>query len=133
MHRTMPAATAAESKERIQSALGAFASQPLPVAARALFGVLGYISSRDERVLPIASPEAFLDWLEAGGRLARLSSGEQEEFRASLTRLHFLFQLTDAEMKAALNQTVQTQLFDSGVTVDRTRMESYLVFAAEQG
>ncbi|MDS4021954.1 MAG: Eco57I restriction-modification methylase domain-containing protein [Candidatus Competibacter sp.] len=127
----MPAATAAESKERIQSALGAFASQPLPVAARALFGVLGYFSSRDERVLPITSPEAFLNWLEAGGRLAALSAGEQEEFRASLTRLHFLFQLTDAEMKAALGQAVQTQLFDSGVTVDGSRMESYLVFAAE--
>ncbi len=127
----MPAATAAESKERIQSALGAFASQPLPVAARALFGVLGYVSSRDERVLPIASPEAFLNWLEAGGRLERLSAGEQAEFRASLTRLHFLFQLTDVEMRAALGQAVQTQLFDSGVTVDGARMESYLVFAAE--
>ncbi len=127
----MSAATAAESKERIQSALGAFATQPLPVAARALFGVLGYVSSRDERVLPIASPEAFLDWLEVGGRLARLSAGEQVEFRASLSRLHFLFQLTDAEIKAALSQAVQNQLFDSGVTVDGARMESYLVFAAE--
>lgn len=127
----MPATTVAASKERIQSALGAFASQPLPVAARALFGVLGYISSRDERVLPITSPEAFLNWLEAGGQLERLSSGEQEELRASLTRLHFLFQLTDAEIKAALGQAVQTQLFDSGVTVDGARMESYLVFAAE--
>lgn len=127
----MPATAAAESKERIQSTLGTFAGQPLPVAARALFGVLGYVSSRDERVLPIVSPEAFLGWLEAGGRLERLSSGEQEEFRASLTRLHFLFQLTDAEMKAALGQAVQTQLFDSGATVDGSRMESYLVFAAE--
>lgn len=102
----MPAVTAAESKERIQSALGAFASQPLPVAARALFGVLGYVSSRDERVLPIASPEAFLGWLETGGRLAVLSAGEQEEFRARLAGLHFLFQLTDTEIRTALGQAI---------------------------
>ena len=131
MKAPMPTATAAASKERIQSALGAFASQPLPVAARALFGVLGYVSSRDERVLPITSPEGFLNWLETGGRLAALLAGEQEELRASLSRLHFLFQLTDAEIKAALGQAVQTQLFDSGLTVDGSRMESYLVFAAE--
>ena len=117
-------------KEGIQSALADFTNKPLPVAARELFAVLGYTSQRDERILQINTVAQFLEWLDSGHRLSALSDKDQAALEAACARLYFLFQLTDAEIKAAIG-TAQGGLFGSDMAVDGSRIESYLVFTVE--
>ena len=126
----MPPSSSIEIKEQIQTSLAAFDSQSLPQAARALFATLGYNSQRDERVLKIASPADFIGWVKSANPASMLSEKDQHELTAGCNTLHFLFQLTDVEVGAALGQG-QADLFDSHTTVDGSRYESYLFFTAE--
>jgi adenine-specific DNA-methyltransferase len=126
----MPPSLPIELKEQIQTALAAFATKPLPQAARALFDTLGYNSQRDERVLKIATPADFIGWVKSANPANTLSDKDQQELITSFKNLNFLFQLTDVEVGAALGQG-QTDLFDSHTAVDGSRIESYLFFAAE--
>ena len=126
----MPPSSYIEIKEQIQTSLAAFSSQPLQQAARALFDTLGYNSQRDERVLKIASPADFIGWLKSANLSNAPSEKEQQELTDSCNSLHFLFQLTDVEVGAALGQG-QADLFDSHTTVDGSRYESYLFFTAD--
>ncbi|SPD74781.1 conserved hypothetical protein [uncultured Desulfobacterium sp.] len=116
-------------KKNIQSAINDFAGLPLPIAARNLLRVLGYASQRDENILNIVTPDDFLKWLEGANQDKALSARDQDELQGHLEKLHFIFQITEAEIKAALGP-VQANLFDSGTTVEGSRMESYLFFAA---
>lgn len=117
-------------KVSIQAALGNFAALPLPAATRNLFSVLGYTSPRNESILRIATVDDFFRWLAGAGKLDLLSAKDQNDLRAGMPALHFLFQLTDDEIKAAIGPA-QASLFDSGTAVDGSQMHSYLVFAAE--
>lgn len=126
----MAASTTLELKERIQTALSGFSTKSLPIASRDLFDVLGYRSQRDERILRITNAEKYFFWLEGAHRLDVLSTKDQAELRTSLVNLNFLFQITDAEVQATLGHA-QGDLFDSSTAVDGSRIESYLVFAAE--
>ena len=125
----MPPANALDLKINIQSALHDFAETPLSLAARNFFRVLGYTSQRDENVLHIATPNDFLQWLKSANLNNILSEKDGVELKNHLEKLHFIIQVTDTEIKAALGP-VQGNLFDSGTTLDGSRMESYLFFAA---
>ena len=100
-----------------------------PVAARNLFGVLGYSSQRDEKILKITTPDDFLQWLESANQGKALFDKDRNDLQNHLEKLPFIFQITDAEIKAALGP-VQGDLFDSRKTVDGSHKESYLFFAA---
>ncbi len=117
-------------KVSIQAALGNFATLPLLAATRNLFSVLGYTSPRNESILRIATVDDFLGWLAGAGKQGLLSAKDQNDLRSGLPSLHFLFQLTDDEIKAAIGPA-QASLFDSGTAVDGLQMHSYLVFAAQ--
>ena len=119
-----------ELKGSIQAALGNFASLPIPAATRNLFSILGYTSPRDESILRISTVDDFLGWLAGAGKLDLLSAKDQNDLHTALPGLHFLFQLTDDEIKAAIGPA-QASLFDSGTTVDGSRIHSYLIFAAQ--
>lgn len=123
------AAPTQELKERIQTALSGFTTNTLPIASRDLFDALGYRSQRDERILRITTADEYFFWLESAHRQDVLSTKDQAELRNSLAGLNFLFQITDAEVQATLGH--QGDLFDSSSAVDGSRIESYLVFAAE--
>ena len=105
-------------RTQIQTALADFESYPLKEAAVRFFNTLGYAS---ERSLDISSVQEFC---EAWDKDKNLTDREREQLN-QLDTLHFLFQLTDAEL------TSQSDLFDSATTVDGTRMHSYLFFSAE--
>ncbi|MCK9418284.1 MAG: Eco57I restriction-modification methylase domain-containing protein [Nitrospirae bacterium] len=117
-----------EIREKIKSALVDFDTKPLNTAARALFDVLGYNSQRDERVLKISSNDDFLHWLNASGIGGKLTDKDRSELFSSVKSLHFLFQLTDADIREKIGP-VQGSLFDSSTAVDRAKIESYLFFA----
>jgi adenine-specific DNA-methyltransferase len=118
-----------DTKKKIQSIINEFSEMPFPVVARNLFGVLGYASQRDEKILKIATPEDFLQWLESAHQLEKLSDKDRLDLHNNLEKLYFIFQITDTEIKAALGP-IQGNLFDSGPAIDSSPMKSYLVFAA---
>lgn len=126
----MPPSTAIELKEQIQTALAAFAAEPLPQAARALFDTLGYNSQRDERVLKIATPADFIGWVKSANPAHPLTEKDNQELTSGCKSLHFLYQLTDMEVGSALGLS-QADLFESSTAVDGARIESYLVFVVE--
>ncbi|MBT0651546.1 Eco57I restriction-modification methylase domain-containing protein [Geomobilimonas luticola] len=126
----MPPSTAIELKEQIQTALAAFAAEPLPQAARTLFDTLGYNSQRDERVLKIATPADFIGWVKSANPTHPLTEKDHQELTNGCKSLHFLYQLTDMEVGSALGLS-QGDLFDSSTAVDGARIESYLVFVVE--
>lgn len=123
--------SAQDIRGKIRSALGDFCTKPIIAAARALFDVLGYNSERDDRVLKIGSTDDFFSWLEASGLHGKLSDKDRNELALSVSGLHFLFQLTDADIKAALGP-VQGSFFDSSTAVDGSKIESYLFFVIDQ-
>jgi adenine-specific DNA-methyltransferase len=125
----MPSANALDLKINIQSALHDFAETPLSLAARNFFRVLGYTSQRDENVLHIATPNDFLQWLKSANLNNILSEKDGVELKNHLKTLHFIIQVTDSEIKAALGP-VQGNLFDSGSAIDGSPMKSFLFFAA---
>jgi len=110
--------TTTDRREDIVAVLSGFESRSLPDAARDFFATLGYQS---DRRLPIATVQQFCEQLDPNGRL----TPRAQETLGRLQSLHFLFQLTDAELSA------QAELFDSIDAVDNARMHSYLFFAAE--
>lgn len=114
----MPPAAPADLRLAIEQSLAAFASRPLPEAARALFGTLGYVS---KRTVPLSGVHAFLARFDPKGTLPL----RDHEALSALTNLHFLFQLTDAELSS------QSDLFTDATAVEGTRIQSYLFFAAE--
>lgn len=107
-----------DQRSAIASALGAFTDRPFPEAAANLFNALGYAS---ERRLPISTVSQFLDSLDPN---AKLTAREREGLQ-SLGSLHFLFQLTDAEL------TAQLDLFDDRSAVETAQIQSYVFLAAE--
>ena len=110
------------TKDAIQGALKAFASQPLAAAATALFESLGY---RSEKHLPLKpnTPENFLKTFADGRSL----SADQAQL-ADWQSVDFLFQLSDEEVRAAAGGTQQL-MFDSAGKYNGAAMESYLFFA----
>jgi type I restriction-modification system DNA methylase subunit len=110
--------TRTDQRENIVSVLKGFASQPLANAARALFATLGYAS---ERRIAVATPQQFCEELDPQNRL----TDRERETLDRLTSLHFLFQLTDAEL------TSHGDLFDNPSAVQTTQIHSYVFFAAE--
>jgi adenine-specific DNA-methyltransferase len=119
-----------EIRKKIRAALVDFGETPLNTAARALFDVLGYNSQRDERVLKITSNDDFLHWLNASGIGSKLTDKDRSELSSSVKSLHFLFQLTDADIKEKFGP-VQGSFFDSSTVVDGAKIESYLFFAVD--
>lgn len=109
---------AADPRPSIQQALITFSSRPLPEAAAALYATLGYTS---DRTLRLNSVKQFR---EAFDQQDTLTAKERASLDR-LTSLHFLFQLTDAELSN------QSDLFSDPGTVDGTRIHSYLFLAAE--
>jgi len=107
-----------DQRENIVTALKGFSGLPLPDAARALFATLGYAS---ERRIAVATPQQFCEELDPQGRL----TSRERETLDRLTSLHFLFQLTDAEL------TSHGDLFDNPSAVQTTQIHSYVFFAAE--
>ena len=105
-------------RQPIQTALQAFSSQPVRQAALSLLGALGY---RSDRTLPITTPQQFCEQLDPQNRL---TAGQRESLD-TLTSLQLLFQLTDAEL------TFQPEFLDEPNAVQKTKIESYLFFAAE--
>ncbi len=126
----MAANATQEIREKIRSALVDFGTKPLNTAARALFDALGYNSQRDERVLKILSKDDFLQWLNASGLDGKLTDKDRSELALSVKSLHFLFQLTDADIREKIGP-VQGSLFDSSTAVDGAKIESYLFFAID--
>ena len=84
-----------------------FETYPLPEAATRLYATLGY---RSDRTIPIASVAEFCrEWDQD-----HILTPRERETLGQLTSLHFLFQLTDAEL------TLQRDLLDNGTGVDAT-------------
>jgi adenine-specific DNA-methyltransferase len=100
------------------ASLAAFGSQPLTAAACRLFATLGYQSKRTMR---IASVKQFCEHWDTDGTL----TAKERTSLNRLSALHFLFQLTDAELGT------QTDLFTDASVVDGTRIHSYLFLAVE--
>lgn len=113
----MPAARI-DRRPFIETALFDFARYPLADAARRLFAALGYESKRH---LPLSTVAQFRKQFDQQGTLTERERATLEP----LTSLHFLFQLTDAEL------TTQNELFGDSSSVDGSRIHSYLFFAAE--
>jgi hypothetical protein len=109
----------ADLRQAIADALAAFATQPLPAAARTLLRTLGYASGR---TLPITTPRQFRDQLDPANKL----TDRDREALDRCTALHLLFQFTGAELQAQ-----GADLFEDANAVQTTRIESYLFFAAE--
>ena len=126
----MDAQRSRQLKEGIQTTLADFTRNPLPLAARKLFTVLGYTSERDERTLRITDVDEFFAWLDSGHRLSILSDKDKKALISACEDLTFLLQLTDEEIGAIIG-AAQSGLFGSDTTVDGSRIESYLVFAVE--
>ena len=102
--------------------LRAFASEPLEQAALGFWEALGYHS---ERRIPLAgnTPAAFLENLDAQGNF-RKDRACFDEWRS----VAFLFQLTDAEIRAT---DAQLGLFHSEGRWDETIIDSYLFLTLE--
>jgi adenine-specific DNA-methyltransferase len=110
--------TRTDLRQPIVAALRDFDAYSFPEAATRLFATLGY---KSDRTIPIASVADFCRAFDQDSIL----TGRERESLDQLTSLHFLFQLTDAEL------TLQRDLLDQGHAVDSTRIHSYLFFAAE--
>lgn len=107
-----------DQREAIAASLKAFDSQPLSISAQAFFSAMGY---RSDRRIPITTSRQFQEQLDPHGRL---TVGELAAL-GQLKSLHFLFQLTDAEL------VLHGDMFDDAKAVQETKIESYLFFAAE--
>jgi adenine-specific DNA-methyltransferase len=107
-----------DQREAIAAALQALDSQPLGIVAPKFFSSMGYAS---DRRIPITTSRQFQEQLDPHGRL---TAGELDAL-GQLKSLHFLFQLTEAELDLHGN------MFDDAKAVHETKIESYLFFAAE--
>ena len=107
-----------DKREALAAALKDVEAHPLPEAARRLFATLGYAS---ERRIPISTPGQFCGQLDPGNKLA----DREREALHGLTSLHLLFQITGTELH------VHGDLLDDRGTIQTTKIESYLYFAAD--
>jgi type I restriction-modification system DNA methylase subunit len=107
-----------DQREAIAAALKDFESYPLPEAATRLFKTIGYESRRTVKIKSVA------DFRRSWDENKCLTDRECEALN-TLSSLHLLFQLTDAEL------TNQTDFFNDPGTLDGTRIHSYLFFAVE--
>ena len=107
-----------DQRETLAATLAAFDTAPLADAARRLLSNLGYQS---DRRLPIATAKQFCAQLDPDGKL----TDREHETLNELQSLHLLFQLTGSELDSS------NDLFDDSSTVQSTKIESYLFFAAE--
>jgi hypothetical protein len=106
--------------EALRSALSDFATQPFREASLGLFAACGY---RSARVLPINSLAELRARFDTGGLLT--------EVNAALSRwrsIHFLFQLTDAELRTATEGVLDLGIAEPYETKD---IRSYLFFALD--
>lgn len=105
----------------IAAALASLATENLPTAATALFGVLGY---RSERVLEgqRGNVEDFIEQFSAQTQ----GTKSEERFRENVTAVHILFQVTDDEITNSSQGTLfDTKDFDKGLN------KSYLFLTVE--
>ena len=105
----------------IAAALASLATENLPTAATALFGVLGY---RSERVLEgqRGNVEDFIEQFSAQTQETK----SEERFRENVTAVHILFQVTDDEITNSSQGTLfDTKDFDKGLN------KSYLFLTVE--
>ena len=107
-----------DTKQRIQAAVQAFVSLPLPEASIGLFQALGYNTTR-QLALPADTYTGFVQAFDPAAAGFRADKAHAAEWAA----VHLLFQLTADEMQAS------GQLFEA--TVNREDPDSYLFFAIE--
>ncbi len=106
--------------EALRSSLSAFATQPFREASVSLFAACDY---RSTRAIPINSLAELRARFDTGGLLTEAS--------AALSRwrsVHFLFQLTDAELRIATEGTLNLGIAEPYETKD---IRSYLFFALD--
>jgi adenine-specific DNA-methyltransferase len=108
-------------RQPIQSALQAFPSQPLRIAALSLLDTLGYRSERT-LILEDSKPQAFLDLVASQGGPAKFD--QTKALFADWTSADILFQLSDADISRELCLFKDT-------TVQSSLLQSYLFFAIE--
>lgn len=108
-------------KVRIAQCIQSFATGSLAKNATRLFDLLGYRSGKTIELTP-NSATTFVQNFQQGQIFSREKALLDEWLSVDL-----LFQLTDEDILAAGKK--QMLLFDSGETVDGSRIESYLFFA----
>lgn len=106
--------------EAIVTALRTFGTSPLPVAATSLLATLGYVSSRALAIHSLAGLRSALD-----------PNGLLTEESAHLSRwrsVHFIFQLTEAEIRSSSGGTLNLGIPEPYESKD---IRSYLFFALD--
>jgi adenine-specific DNA-methyltransferase len=111
------------AKEKIQSALAAFASSSMERAGLQLFEALGY---RSERRFPLSpnNAQTFMATFFVQGR----SFNPDQALVPDWQSVDFLFQLTDSEIQSNGQSAL---VFDSKDTYDGSAIQSYLFFAID--
>lgn len=109
--------TAVESRLQIQSSLHNFGKLPLREAARQLWEVLGYRSSR---TLDLRSREAFREYFDVEHKLDKAGALWND-----WQDVEFLFQVTDEDLQRSGNLS----LFESADRIDNREIHSYIFFA----
>jgi len=109
-----------DTRQQIETALGAFSGSDLRSASIGLLNSLGYQS---EKTLNLDNtPDAFLAEFDKRDRQFRKNKALFERWKS----VEFLFQITDDEVR---NAGAQGRLFDSGY--DHGNYQSYLFFALD--
>jgi len=109
-----------ELKTQIQQCLQAFSGTDLRTASMALLNELGY---RSEKTLDISSVAELQEHLDPNGYLT-----DENALLSRWTDIHFLFQLTNAEIAA--HTTGQINLIENNA-YEAKEVHSYLFFAIE--
>jgi len=110
------------TKQAIVNSLAGFTDKPLVAAATALFESLGYRSEKQIALKP-NTPETFVATF-----VRKKPLNPETAMLADWQSVDFLFQLTDAEVRAAAGGNQQF-LFESKGKYNGAAMESYLFFA----
>jgi hypothetical protein len=111
----------AHHKQQIQTALTAFAQEPLAVAGRGLLATLGYRSEKRFDLVPNTTQTFLINFVQH--RHLDQAQALFDQWRS----VDFLFQLTDDEIR----QHDQLTLFESKGQWSNAIIESYLFFAIE--
>ncbi len=116
----MPSRRPADLSEILRGTLDDFATGDLRAASLALFGALGYASSR---TLPIDSLVQLREAFDTEGLLA-----EENAFLSKWLSVHFLFQLTDQEIRDTSDGTLNLGLEQNEYAKE---IKSYVFFAVD--
>ncbi|HOG93786.1 MAG TPA: hypothetical protein PLE80_09465, partial [Opitutaceae bacterium] len=111
-------------REQIQTALGAFGSQPLIDASLGLLATLGYQSERRMK-LRSNTADGFCGTFDRAKTLT-----PERALLADWQTVEFLFQLTDAEVQSATHAIAELP-FDSTGRFDGAEINSFLFLAVE--